>query len=76
MIVLANVVAGGLVFGQLLTEQVDWPVLAVGAFTTIALYISAIKLFNDYDRTRHIYRDSGNHGSSDSFQAKQNPPQD
>ena len=46
---LANGVALGLVFGQLLTTagrlQINWWVFLIGVVSTVALYISAIKLF-------------------------------
>ncbi len=42
LILLANWVAGGLVFGQLITEETDinWVIFVIGAFATLGLYTS------------------------------------
>ncbi len=68
-ILLANLVAGGLVFGQLITEETDinWIIFVIGAFATLGLYTSSVKLLKDYDRTRRLYRIPGGDGSRDSL---------
>ncbi len=65
----ANLVAGGLVFSQLITEETDinWIKFVIGAFATLGLYTSAVKLLKDYDRTRRLYRIPGGDGSRDNL---------
>jgi len=65
----ANWVAGGLVFGQLIAEETDinWIIFVIGAFATLGLYTSSVKLLKDYDRTRRLSRIPGGNGSRDSL---------
>ena len=46
LILLANLLAGGLVFGQLITEETDinWIIFVIGAFATLGLYTSSVKI--------------------------------
>ena len=46
LIVLANIAAGSLVFGQLLNRPIDWPSLIFGALASLAFYLAALILFN------------------------------
>lgn len=41
LVVLANVAAGGLSFGQLLSRPIDWMAFVVGVFAACALYFAA-----------------------------------
>jgi len=65
LILLANLVAGGLVFGQLITEETDinWIIFVIGAFATLGLYTPSVKLLKDYECTRRLPRIPGGDAS-------------
>ncbi|NIV99871.1 hypothetical protein GWN26_12370 [Candidatus Saccharibacteria bacterium] len=44
-LLLANIVAGALVFGQLLEPDINWPAFIIGAIATIFFYTSAFIIF-------------------------------
>ena len=46
LIVLANIAASSLVFGQLLNRPINWPALILGGLAPIAFYFAALILFN------------------------------
>ncbi len=68
----AKWVAGGLVVGQLIAEETDinWIIFVIGAFATLGLYTSSVKLHKDYDRTRRLSRIPGVMGLVIAFRSK------
>jgi len=46
LIILANVAAGTLVFGQFLNQQINWLAFVIGFLGSLFLYVSALILFN------------------------------
>jgi len=46
LIILANIAAGTLVFGQFLNNQINWLAFAIGFLGSLLLYVSALILFN------------------------------
>lgn len=46
LIVLANIAAGSLVFGQFLDDKINWLGFTIGFVGALTLYASALILFN------------------------------
>jgi hypothetical protein len=51
LFILANIIAGALVFGQLLNDEFNRLAFLIGVIGSIILYYSAIKLLQIYDRS-------------------------